>query len=480
MGASSVVTIALSIVRQKFIAVTLGAEGVGLLGLLVTGLTLAVTLFSVGLASSGVRYVAKAKEGDEAEFLHTRSALVYGSQLLGLLGCALFVLFRVPLAAFILHDPTKAPWMVWLGVALWAAVASGGRLAVINGLRRIGDLAKANVWGAALGTGAALITITLSGEAGLVAVIVAPPLATWLAAWWLSRDVPTAPLSVYRALWPPLRRMVSLGVVVSASLVLSGAAQFASRLIVERALGLTFAGYFQAAWSVSNVYLGFVLTALAAEYYPRISALSDDKERLNDAVSTQITVALLLAGPVILGMILFAPWAVTLLYSDAFAETVAVLRWQLVGDVLKVAAWAVGFLLLAREARWPFFVSELAWSTFYVAALFFLVPAYGLPAAGLLYALCYALYLGLVTLWAGRETGFGMGGNVLRLLGLTVGSSALVTLLSATGVGSPGWFVALVVTLLVSAYCLFRLQRETGLDVPALLSKVNRRRTPQG
>ena len=111
---------------------------------------------------------------------------------------------------------------------------------------------------------------------------------------------------------------------------------------------------------------------------------------------------------------------------------------------------------------------------------FFLVPAYGLPAAGLLYALCYALYLGLVALWAGRETGFGMGGNVLRLLGLTVGSSTLVTLLSATGVGSPGWFVALIVTLSVSAYCLVRLQRETGLDVPALLSKVNRRRTPQG
>ena len=125
MGASSVVTIALSIVRQKFIAVTLGAEGVGLLGLLVTGLTLAVTLFGVGLASSGVRYVAKAKEGDEAEFLNTRSALVYGSQVLGLLGCALFVLFRAPLAALILDDPTKASWMVWLGVALWAAVGLG-------------------------------------------------------------------------------------------------------------------------------------------------------------------------------------------------------------------------------------------------------------------------------------------------------------------------------------------------------------------
>ncbi len=479
MGASSVVTIALSIVRQKFIAVTLGAEGVGLLGLLVTGLTLAVTLFSVGLASSGVRYIAKAKEGSEAEFLHTRSALVYGSQLFGLLGGALFVLFRAPLAAFILHDPTKASWVVWLGVALWAAVASGGQLAVINGLRRIGDLAKANVWGAALGTGAALVTITLSGETGLVAAIVAPPLATWLAAWWLSKNIPTAPLGAYRALWRPLRRMVSLGVVFSASLVLSGVAQFASRLIVQRALGLESVGYFQAAWSVSNVYLSFVLTALAAEYYPRISALSDDKARLNNAVDTQITVALLLAGPVILGMILFAPWAVTLLYSDAFGATVAVLRWQLVGDVLKVAAWAVAFLLLAREARWPYFVSELLWSALYVAALFFLVPTYGLPAAGLLYALCYALYLGLVVMWAGRATGFRMSGNVLRLLGVTLGSSILVTFLAATGVGSPGWFMALAVTLLTSAYCLFRLQRETGLDVSALLSKVSRRRTPQ-
>ena len=350
----------------------LGAEGVGLLGLLATGLTLAVTLFSFGLASSGVRYVARAKESSETELLHTRSALFYGSQLLGLVGGLLFVLFRVPLASLILADSSKAAWVVWLGVALWASVAAGGQLAVINGLRRIGDLAKANLWGAALGTVATLVAISLSGDIGLVAAIVAPPLTTWLAAWWLSRDIATAPLRAYGTLWRPLRSMLSLGVVFAASSVLTGAAQFVSRLVVERALDLTAVGHFQAAWSVSNIYLSFVLTALAAEYYPRISALADDKGALNEAVDAQLKLALLLAGPVILGMILFAPWAVTLLYSSTFSDTVAVLRWQLVGDVLKVAAWAVGFLLLAREARWPFFVSELVWNALYVGTLFFL------------------------------------------------------------------------------------------------------------
>ncbi len=477
MGVSSVGTILLSIVRQKFIAVTLGAEGVGLLGLLATGLTLAVTLFSLGLASSGVRYVAKAKEQSEAELAYTRSALVYGSQILGLLGGLTFILFRVPLAALILNDSARALWIVWLGIALWASVVSGGQLAVINGLRRIGDLAKANLWGAALGTAATLVAISLSGSVGLVAAIVAPPLTTWLAAWWLSRDIPITPLRTYPALWPPLRSMVSLGVVFMASFVLAGVAQFASRLVVERALGLESVGHFQAAWSVSNVYLSFVLTALAAEYYPRISAISDDQSQLNDAVGAQIKLALLLAGPVILGMILFAPWAVTLLYSSAFGDTVAVLRWQLVGDVLKVAAWAVAFLLLAREARWPYFVSELTWSASYVVALFFLVPAYGLPAAGQLYALCYALYLGLVVIWAKRESGFKMSGY-FGLLGMMLGSSVLVTLLSTTGTGSPGWFVALGVTLMVSAYCLLKLRHETGLGFSALLSKVSRR-TPQ-
>ena len=479
MGVSSVGTIFLSIVRQKFIALTLGAEGIGLLGLLATGLTLAVTLFSFGLASSGVRYVARAKEASETELCDTRSALFYGSQLLGLLGGLLVILFRVPLASLILADSSKAAWVVWLGVALWASVAAGGQLAVINGLRRIGDLAKANFLGAALGTVVTLLAISLSGEIGLVAAIVAPPVTTWLAAWWLSRDISTAPLKAYAALWGPLRGMLGLGVVFAASSVLTGAAQFASRLVVERALDLTAVGHFQAAWSVSSIYLSFVLTALAAEYYPRISALADDKTVLNDAVDAQLKLALLLAGPVILGMILFAPWAVTLLYSSAFSDTVAVLRWQLVGDILKVAAWAVGFLLLAREARWAFFTSEFVWNALYVGTLFLLVPTYGLAAAGLLYALCYLLYLGLVTLWAKRESGFKMNSYVFRLLGGVLGSSILVTLLSATGIWSLGWFAALTVTLLVSAYCLVRLRRETGLGWSALLSKVRQRRTPQ-
>lgn len=478
MGVSSVVTIALSVVRVKFVAVILGPEGMGLLGLLVTGLAVGVTGFSLGLANSGVRYVASAQaEGDEA-LGRTRVALVWGSQALGLLGGLLVVLFSEPLASALLANPDlgsadKTWWMVWLGIALWASVVSGGQLAVINGMRRIADLAKAKAMGAALGTVATIIAVLYSGQAGLIAALVATPLTTWLVAWWFSRSLPPAAAGagVRERLAEGLkllRPMVGLGLVFSASLLLTGATQFLTRLLIDRNLGLEAAGHFQAAWGVSNMYLGFVTGALAAEYYPRISAIAADKRALNEAVNNQIRIILFLAGPVILGIILFSPLVVSLLYSAEFQETVPLLRWQLVGDVLKVASWAVGFLLLAREARRRYFVAELSWNALYLGSLAVLLPAYGLVAAGGIYAFCYLAYLLLVLAYAYRETVFRPGkAESMLIAGLFVTGLGvrLLSELGPVGIAFAGMLVTAVVI-----YSFYQVQQSTGFRLKSLVS----------
>ena len=62
MGLSSLLTVALGAVRYKFIAVELGAPGVGLLGILTSAATLGVVIFCLGLNTSGVQATASAGE----------------------------------------------------------------------------------------------------------------------------------------------------------------------------------------------------------------------------------------------------------------------------------------------------------------------------------------------------------------------------------------------------------------------------------
>ncbi len=110
-------------------------------------------------------------------------------------------------------------------------------------------------------------------------------------------------------------------------------------------------------------YIGFVLTAMGTDYYPRLTAAIHDHATVNRLVNEQTEVALLLAGPVFLAMLGLAPWVIQLLYSSRFRPAVDVLRWQMLGDVLKVASWPLGFIILAAGDGRTFMLTEsLAWA----------------------------------------------------------------------------------------------------------------------
>ena len=72
-----------------------------------------------------------------------------------------------------------------------------------------------------------------------------------------------------------------------------------------------------------------------------------DKTATIHLINHQTEIALLLAGPVFLAMMALAPWVIRLLYTASFLPAVEVLRWQILSDVLKIAAWCLGFLFLA-------------------------------------------------------------------------------------------------------------------------------------
>ena len=60
---------------------------------------------------------------------------------------------------------------------------------------------------------------------------------------------------------------------------------------------LTAAGCYQAAWGLGGYYVGFILQAMGADFYPRLTAVASDHVECNRLVNEQAEVGLLLAGP---------------------------------------------------------------------------------------------------------------------------------------------------------------------------------------
>ena len=69
------------------------------------------------------------------------------------------------------------------------------------------------------------------------------------------------------------------------------------RVLVTRQEGTAGAGQFQAANALSMIYVGYILQAMEADFYPRLTASAHDDAKCNRLVNEQAEISVLLALP---------------------------------------------------------------------------------------------------------------------------------------------------------------------------------------
>jgi O-antigen/teichoic acid export membrane protein len=477
IGGASVANIVIGLARTKA-ALLLGPAGVGLIGLLQNLLGTGAAVAGLGIASSSVRQLAEAVgASDEKALAATRRALFLATMALALLGGVAFWLLRGVLATHVLGDATKADMVGWLGIAVALTIISNSQIALLNGVRRIGDMARISVWGAVLGTALGVGALALWGAQGIVPYVISAPLAGMVAGIWILRRLPppagpAPPLAVVRGQWGP---MVRLGFSFMLGAISVTAALLAVRAIVAQRLGVVPLGHFSAAWMISMTYIGFVLQAMGTDYYPRLTAAISDPKLVNRMVNEQGEIALLLAAPILIGMEGAAPWVIRLLYSDAFMPAVEVLRWQILGDVLKITGWPLGFVILASGNGRLFVMTEALGVGVYAGFVWLTIDQLGLPATGMGILLMYATYLPVVFAFARRRTGFAWTRRVALHAAATFLTAALVAYTSAWST-SAGLVLGIAMAIAASLLALLRLGELDAFPARlAILSSVSAR-----
>lgn len=456
IGGASAITMAIGIIKIKVLALMLGPAGVGLMGLYQNILSMASTLAGCGLGDSGVRQLA-ASEGEEATLAIVRRALWLGNLLLGSIGMLILWILREPVAQLIFENNTHASDVGWLGLGVLLNLIAGSQTALLQGLRRIGDLARVNIIGALFGTATGILLIYTLGQDGLLwFVLTAPAVSILVASYYANRLSQRQTAHDWQAIGQQWQAMLMLGVPFMAAGLLNLATQLAARTIILQELGLDASGYFQAAWAISMTYIGFVLNAMGTDYYPRLTAVANDHPQARQMVNEQSEMVLLMAGPVLVAMITVSPWVVNLLYAANFSPAADVLRWQVLGDILKISTWPMGFILLAQGRGGLFIGTQLIWDVTYLSSILLGVREWGLVTAGMGFWIAYlCLYIVNITI-ASRCIGFKPSRrNQLTLLLLTVGGASIMFL--AAKLPLVGYFYGLVITLIAGAYSLSRL-----------------------
>ena len=402
------VNVAVGILRVKAIALLLGPAGVGLVGLFGSILELAQSVAGMGINSSGVRQMAEAAgSGDTGRVARTAAVLRRTSFVVGVTGAAALVVCSGPVSAWTFGTRDFAVSVALLSFGVWFRSVSDGQSAVIQGLRRIGDLARISVWSAVSGTTASVALVYVFREDGIVPSLVSAAGITLLICWWYRRRVRLPPAS------PTLGEtreeagaLLTLGAAFMISAVLTTAAAYAIRIIVRDHVGLAAAGLYHAAWALGGLYVGFILQAMGSDFYPRLTAVAANDVECNRAVNQQAHVSLLLAGPGVIATLTFAPVIIALFYDTTFAAAVEPLRWICLGMALRVVAWPMGFIVLARGARSILIWTEIAATVVHVGLAFVLVGRFGLAGATMAFFGLYVWHGLLIYVVVRRLSGF--------------------------------------------------------------------------
>lgn len=446
-------------------AVWLGPAGVGLMGLYSSITELASTAAGMGISSSGVRQIAEAAgSGDEQRIAITIKTLRRTVFVLGAIGAIVLATLSRPISRFTFGD-TQHDWAVAvLAVTVFFTAVSGGQEALIQGMRRIADLAQLRVVGALVGTGIGLVVIGYWNEAGIVPLLVILSFVSLLASWWFARRIPVvAVVMKWRRTMQEARGLLSLGLVfVASALMVAGVAYF-TRMIVIRELGIVAAGHYAAAYTLSGLYVGFILQAMGTDFYPRLTAVSGDNIAVNRMVNEQTEISLLLTVPGVLATLTFASWVIAVFYSGKFGPAGEVLRWQILGSLGRVISWPMGYILLAKGARRTFLFTEIIANVLYVGLLIFGVHTWGLPGTGIAFFGLYVLYVLLMLVVSRQVSGFHWSSVNLRLLFMLLPSVGLVFL--ATALLSP--VAGMVAGSVVTAFCGWLCLKELLGRVPA-------------
>ena len=408
IGGSSAIGIAVGLLRTKAMALLLGPAAFGLMGAYLALSELARAVAQLGINASGVRQIAAAVAGgDAARIACTVTVLRRTALACAALGAAAMVLLALPLARLSFGDGAHAGDIALLGAAVFFAVVAAGQGALLQGMRRIGDLARLGLVGGVASTVVGVPMVWWLGAAGVAPTLVMVAAVSLLASWRYARAIRVPTVTLARGEFTrEAAALLRLGLAFMASGLLTLGASYLVRVIVLRGPGLEAAGLYQAAWTIAGIATGFVLQALGTDFYPRLVAAQHDSAQANRLVNEQAQVSMLLALPGVLATLSLAPLVVPLLYSQGFGPAAGVLRWLCLGMALRVLTWPIGYIVIAQGRQSLFLATEVAWAGVNLVLTWLCVGAWGLDGAGIAFFGSYVFHALLVYPIARRASGF--------------------------------------------------------------------------
>ena len=393
------VRIAAGFVANKVVAIFTGPAGVAIIGQFANFVAITLTVSNGAINTGVVKYTAEYENSESKLKKLFSTALKISVSCSFFFGIILLVSARY-LSDLILKTPIYKNAISVLGLTIIFYSLNNLLISILNGKNQIRQHTIVNALGSLIGL---LFTVVLvyfyQTEGALYSIVLSQSIIFFVTLYyvvkssWFSYDYFTQPFDNALA-----RKLGGFSLMALVSVLTAPIVQMILRNILIKKVDIDAAGYWQGIIKVSDGYLLLVTTALSTYYLPKLSSLKGDEEiRQEIFAGCKIILPPVFVGCLIIYFSRF--FIIDTLYTQSFLPMEELFLYQVVGDFLKIAAWLIAYLMLAKAMTKLFIVTEIVFSITYLLIGYVCVDVLGLKGLTVAFAINYLIYLVFMVLY---------------------------------------------------------------------------------
>lgn len=471
-GGVQIFQILINLVRAKFVSILIGAAGMGINSLFNSSMSVVITLFGLGLNTSAVREISQSYASGDNEKLSKIVKIfricLYFCSIVGVL----FLCFSSKfLSKYTFGNTDYVNSYLLLSIMLVASLLSQGYTSVLQGTRRFKDIGKSTVIGSFISLLVSVPIFYFFRIKGIVPVLILSAISAFIVNRYFANKVPLSKSAISRKeVFSTGKEMTKLGIVLVASNLIGYFCIYITNTFISKRGGISDVGFYHAAMSMTNQAISLIFAAMSAEYYPRLITVCGDKNGMNNAVNQQGEILLLIAFPILMTLMIFAPIVIYLLLSPEFYIITGFIRLIVLGMIVKIASYSIGYISLAKGNKKIFLVQEGLIGNLMI--LMFNISGYligGLAGLAVSFIISYILYFILICFIAYKYYQFKLSTAYLKIF-TPIFLSLIVSLLITRIENMVIMYV--VGSILIVGSCIYSLRElDHRIDIRNLLLK---------
>lgn len=401
-GSVQFLTILFSVIRTKLIAVFVGAEGMGIIAMLNSILNLISTATGLGVETSAIKSISENYKDDDVRSVSKIATIIKQIMLLtGILGAVVAIIFSKWISIFSFGNDSQTTSLIFLAVTLVFKQLTSSQLVVLQGLRKLNLLAKANLYGNLLGLVFSIPLYYYFKIDAIVPTIILSFLGALIFSFYYASKVKLQKVNISKQeLLSEGKSIVKLGIMLTISSLLTFLSAYLTQIYISNAGNTEQVGLYSAGFTLLNSYVGLIFTVMSTDYYPRLAAINADNVKVRISVLQQSYISILIITPIIVLFLTFVPTIIKVLYTSKFLEVIPMVCFGIIGILFKAASFSMGYILIAKGDSKIFTKTAIIFNTLAILLNIAGYYFYGLKGLGisfLVYSIIHFFAMKVIT-----------------------------------------------------------------------------------